>query len=101
MGRNSPLNPKDKANVFNQFFRSVFNHPKGFDNLSSIPGHACDYSNVLSVHPIHDLTCTPREVLKVLNISKCKQGLWTSWDFPAVAKRVTHGTISSIFDQAL
>lgn len=53
MGRNSPLNPKDKANVFNQFFRSVFN--KRIDNLSS-------------VHPIHDLTGTPSEVLKVLVI---------------------------------
>ena len=60
-----------KANVFNQFFCSVFN--KRIDNLSSIPGHGCDYSTVLPVHLINDLICTPSEVAKVLkslNVNK-------------------------------
>lgn len=63
--------PEDKANVFNQFFCSVFN--KRIDNLSSIPGHARDFSTVLPLHPIHDLICTPNEmakVLKSLNVNK-------------------------------
>ena len=93
------MSGKTSVDTLDIFFCSVFD--KRIDNLSSIPGHACDYSNVLSVHPIHDLTCTPSEVTKVLNVSKCKQGLWTSWDFPAVAQRMPHGTISSIFDEAL
>ena len=64
------LTPEDKANVFNQFFCSVFN--KRIDNLSSIP--RCDYSTVsLPVHLINDLICTPSEVAKVLkslNVNK-------------------------------
>ena len=65
------LTPEDKANVFNQFFCSVFN--KRIDNLSSIPGHGCDYSTVLPVHLINDLICTTNEVAKVpksLNVNK-------------------------------
>ena len=65
------LTLEDKANVFNQFFGSVFN--KRIDNLSLIPGHGCDYSTVLPVHTINDLICTPSEVAKVLkslNVSK-------------------------------
>ena len=49
----------------------VFN--KRIDNLSSIPGHGCNYSTVLSVHLINDLICTPSEVAKVLkslNVNK-------------------------------
>ena len=59
------------ANVFNQFFCSVFN--KRTDNLSPTPGHGCDYSTVLPVHTINDLICTPSEVAKVLkslNVNK-------------------------------
>ena len=65
------LTPGDKANVFNQFFCSVFN--KRIDNLSSIPGHGCDYSTVFPLHLINDLICTPSEVaklLKSLNVNK-------------------------------
>lgn len=75
-------------------FCSVFN--KRIDNLSSIPGHGCDYLTVLPVHLINDLICTPSEVAKVLksvNVSK-------AWGFPAVAQRMPHGT-GSIFDEAL
>ena len=42
------LTPDDKANVVNKFFCSVFN--TRIDDLSSIPGHGCDYSTVLPVH---------------------------------------------------
>ena len=57
--RSHALTPEDKANVFNQFFCSVFN--KRIDTVSSIPGHGCDYSSVLPVHLINDLICTPSE----------------------------------------
>ena len=68
------LTPEDKANIFNQFFCSVFN--ERIDNLSSILGHGCDYSTALPVHLINDLICTPSEVAKVLkslNVNKA----WT------------------------
>ena len=58
------LTPEDKADVFNQFFCSVFNNRT--DKLSSIPGRGCDYSTVLPTHLINDLICTPSEVAKVL-----------------------------------
>jgi len=51
------LTPEEQANVFNQFFCSVFNDRT--DNLSSIPGRGCDYSTVLPAYLIHDLICTP------------------------------------------
>ena len=62
------LTPEEKANVFNQFFCSVFNDRT--DNLSSTPGRGRDYSTVLPAYLIHDLICTPIEVAKVLK-SKC------------------------------
>ena len=65
------LTLEDNGNVFNQFFCPVFN--KITDNLSSIPGHGCDYSTVLPVHLINSLICTPSEVAKVLkslNVNK-------------------------------
>ena len=58
------LTPEEKANVFNQFFCSVFNDRT--DNLSSIPGRGRDYSTVLPAYLINDLICTPIEVAKVL-----------------------------------
>ena len=65
------LTPEEKANVFNQFFCSVFNDRT--DKQSSIPGRGRDYSPVLPAHFIHDLICTPSEVAKVLkslNVNK-------------------------------
>ena len=70
-GGTRALTPEDKANVFNQFFCSVFS--KRTDILSPTPGHGCDYSAVLPVHTINDLICTASEVAKVLkslNVSK-------------------------------
>jgi len=58
------LTPEEKANVFNQFFCSVFNNTT--DKLSSIPGRGRIYSTVLPAHLIHDLICIPIEVAKVL-----------------------------------
>ena len=65
------LTPEEKANVFNQFFCSVFNDRT--DNLSSTPGRGRDYSTVFPAYLIHDLICTPIEVAKVLkslNVNK-------------------------------